>query len=141
MEACCVIQRPFPLPYKGFQIFDYNTFKKSGDKSTIHFIGTYKECLNFIARSTAAQELVASANREHEEYFIIDSTWPSRRWNDDMTDYIDLSGEPEKTFTREEVYLVAQRSVHAVINNLLTDNRTRTIKEVINSEIETVKLF
>ena len=44
-------------------------------------------------------------------------------------------------YTREEVYLVAERSVHAVINNLLTDNKTRTMREIINSEIDTVKMF
>ena len=27
-----------------------------------------------------------------KEYPIQDSTWPSRRWNQDMTDYCDLSG-------------------------------------------------
>lgn len=50
-------------------------------------------------------------------------------------------GELEETFTREEVYLVAQRSVHQVINNLLTDNKTMTMDQVINSQIDTVKLF
>ena len=49
--------------------------------------------------------------------------------------------ELEETFTREEVYLVAQRSVHQVINNLLTDNKTMTMDQVINSQIDTVKLF
>ena len=49
--------------------------------------------------------------------------------------------EDMETYTREEVYLVANRSVHAVINNLLTDNRTRTVHEIINSEIDTVKIF
>lgn len=46
-----------------------------------------------------------------------------------------------ETFTREEVYLVASRSVHQVINNLLTDNKTMTMDQVINSQIDTVKLF
>lgn len=46
-----------------------------------------------------------------------------------------------ETYTREEVYLVAQRSVHQVINNLLTDNKSMTMDQVINSQIDTVKLF
>lgn len=28
-----------------------------------------------------------------EEYPFQDETWPSRKWNKDRTDYIDLSGE------------------------------------------------
>lgn len=30
-----------------------------------------------------------------ENYPIQDPMWPSRRWNSEMTDYIDLSGENE----------------------------------------------
>lgn len=32
-----------------------------------------------------------------KDYPIQDDTWPSRRWNKEMTDYIDLSGEGEST--------------------------------------------
>jgi len=30
-----------------------------------------------------------------KEYPIIDSIWPSRRWNREMTDYMDLSGHDD----------------------------------------------
>lgn len=43
-------------------------------------------------------------------------------------------------YTREEIYLVAQRSVHAAINNILSKNNPKPISEIINSEIDTVKL-
>ncbi len=46
-----------------------------------------------------------------------------------------------ETYTREEVYTIAERSIHAVINNILTENTEKPITQVINSEIDTVKLF
>ena len=97
----------------GFSILTYNDYTFSKRNDIIVYTGDYDSCQEFVNRSIAAQELVDSANREYKE----------------------------ETYTREEVYLVAQRSVHAVINNLLTDNRTQTIDQVINSEIDTVKLF
>lgn len=146
-ETCCVIEEP--QDWNGFAIMTYKEIKRTDTQNPVLYTGTYDECKSFISRSIAAQELVDSANKEHDLYFIKDETWPSRRWNKDMTDYIDLSGDEQlyeqeqlkEIYTREEVYLVAQRSVHAVINNLLTDNRTRTMKQVIDSEIDTVKLF
>lgn len=48
---------------------------------------------------------------------------------------------PNKTYTREEVYLIAERSVRASINNILSENNSKPISEIINSEIGTVKLF
>lgn len=30
-----------------------------------------------------------------EKYPLQDDTWPSRRWNEDMTDYVDLSGDAD----------------------------------------------
>lgn len=80
--------------------------------------------------SLAAQELIDSANREHEEYELITAE-----------ECLEQLNELEQTFTREEVYAVAERSVHAVINNILTENTEKTIKQVINSEIDTIKLF
>lgn len=53
--------------------------------------------MNYAAYFKAAQELIASANREHEEYTEPDAQWPSRRWNKDHTDYIDLSGHGDET--------------------------------------------
>lgn len=76
-----------------FMIIEYESFKQSQDTAFVHFIGTYNECEWFINRSIAAQELIDSANREHELYSIQDDVWPSRYWNKDKTDYIDLSGE------------------------------------------------
>lgn len=49
--------------------------------------------------------------------------------------------EDMKTYTREEVYLIAERSVRAAINNILSENNSKPISEIINSEIDTVKLF
>lgn len=105
----------------------------------------------------AAHELIASANRVHEENFTVREYDPHEEFdmliqeaiNKKHNKYELITAEEcleelenlEKTYTREEVYLVAQRSVHAVINNILTDNKDKTIKEIINSEIDTVKLF
>lgn len=48
--------------------------------------------------------------------------------------------EVKELYTREEVYQIAERNVHAVINGFLTDN-CKSITQIINSEIDTVKLF
>lgn len=103
---------------KGFFIKEYDSCKIYEDDSVVHFIGTYKECLGFITRSNAAQELVDSANKEHEE----------------------------ETYTREEVYLVAERSVHIYLRQILKKmvsptSEEYTVEQIINSEIDTVKLF
>jgi len=38
-------------------------------------------------------------------YPIQDDTWPSRRWNKEMTDYVDLSGDAEfECVTKEELF-------------------------------------
>lgn len=39
------------------------------------------------------QEIIA------EEYTEVDDTWPSRRWNKDHSDYIDLSGHGDEVLT------------------------------------------
>lgn len=95
-----------------FVIMNYQIFKENQYTSVVHFIGTYAECEEFINRSNAAQELIDSANREHEE-----------------------------TYTKKEVYLIAERSVRAAINNILSNDNPKPISEIINSEIDTVKLF
>lgn len=132
------------------------------NEEVIHFIGTYKECLDFIARSTAAQELIDSTTFQIGDKVKPSSVCRPLYGDPDVLTVVDIDAgmyltdiyptiwlneieltavQKKETYTREEVYLVAQRSVHAVINNLLTDNRTRTVDEVINSEIDTVKLF
>lgn len=88
MNAYCVYHNG-----EEFLIDSYQEFQDRNDTAVVHFIGTYHECEAYINRSIAAQELIDSANREHEEYFIQDETWPSRKWNADLTDYIDLSGK------------------------------------------------
>ena len=115
---------------KGLLIHHYEDFKESGNENLVHFVGTYKDCVGFITRSNAAKELIDSANREHEEYELITAEECLKELNN-----------IEETYTREEVFLIAQRSIYAVINNILTENTERTIKQVINSEIDTVKLF
>lgn len=107
MEAYCVFHY-----CNEFVIMKYETFKANQYTSIVHFIGTYAECEGFVNRSVAKQELVNSANREHEE-----------------------------TYTREEVYLIAERSVRAAISNILSNDNPKPISEIINSEIDTVKLF
>lgn len=107
MEAYCVFHDG-----NEFIIMNHQTFKENQDTSIVHFIGTYQECQEFVNRSVAKQELVNSANREHEE-----------------------------TYTREEVYLIAERSVRAAISNILSNDNPKPISEIINSEIDTVKLF
>lgn len=68
-----------------------------------------------LQRAQVKHELIASANREHED---VDVTEVAKRLADLYNiEYVNL-------YTREEVYLVAERSVHAVINNMLTDNET-----------------
>lgn len=75
---------------------------------------------------------------------VLESNPPKYRTNTFTINFeeyeLELVHELE-TYTREEVYLVASRSVHQVINNLLTDNKTMTMDQVINSQIDTVKLF
>jgi len=58
----------------------------------------------------------------------------------ELLTYLQCCYTNDKTYTREEVYLVAERSVRKAINNILTQEHTK-ISEVINSEIDTVKLF
>jgi len=139
MEAYCVIHE------QGFKILDYNTFKESGNEQVVHFIGTYKECLDFISRSTAAQELVDSTNREHkieQPYYQGDGNHSVKELESICRQYKEYVHQlmTRETYTREEVYLVAERSIHKAINNILTQEHTK-ISEVINSEIDTVKLF
>lgn len=47
----------------------------------IIFTGTYEECCDYHLKCVTAI------------YSIQDDVWPSRKWNKDRTDYIDLSGE------------------------------------------------
>jgi len=98
----CVIEEQQSMD--GVAIMSYEEIKRTNTQNPILFTGTFEECEQWRSKFTpdnpylsenslAAQELIASANREHEEYTIVDDTWPSRRWNKDCSDYIDLSGE------------------------------------------------
>lgn len=91
METFVVIEEP--QDWYGLAIMSYSDYKSSDCQRTILFIGTNAECQEYRNRSIAAQELIDSAYREHELYSIQDDVWPSRYWNKDKTDYIDLSGE------------------------------------------------
>ncbi len=46
-----------------------------------------------IAAPAIAKEVLAEDPPIDLDYPIQDDIWPSRRWNADMTEYIDLSGE------------------------------------------------
>lgn len=56
----------------------------------IIFTGTYEECCDYHLKCVTA---IHKAEQEISEYSIQDDVWPSRKWNKDRTDYIDLSGE------------------------------------------------
>lgn len=47
----------------------------------------------------------------------------------------------KETYTRGEAYLAAERSVRAAINNILLEDNPKPIREIINNEIDNVKLF
>lgn len=101
-EKCCVIEEQQSLD--GVAIMTSTEIQRTSTQNPILFTGTYEECDQYRNQFTpdnpylnevsiAGRELIASANREHEEYCVPDDVWPSRRWNKEGTDYIDLSGE------------------------------------------------
>lgn len=121
MNTYCVIHTD-----KGFKIVEYESFKQLKSKRTIFRTGTYRECLGFIARSNAVQELVASTNKEHVPNYKYEHLYGTA-----------LS--EQETYTREEVFLIAERV--ALRLGAIHDGNEDHIKQVINSEIDTLKLF
>lgn len=59
-------------------IMTTNEMNRTGSNNPVLFTGTYDQCLAYI---------------NHNAFPIQDDTWPSRKWNTNKTDYIDLSGE------------------------------------------------
>lgn len=107
-ETYCVIEEQQSMD--GVSIMSYADIKRTNTGNPILFTGTLEECKQWSSQYTwdnpyhsevskAANELIASANREHEEYTEPDAHWPSRKWNKDHTDYIDLSGNGDEVLT------------------------------------------
>ena len=71
-QECNVIVEP--QSESNMAIMTTNEIKRTETNNHVLFTGTFEQCEQFI------------------QYPVQDTVWPSRKWNESMTDYIDLSG-------------------------------------------------
>lgn len=88
-ETCCVIEEQQSID--GVAIMTYKEIKRTGIQNPVLFTGTFEECSQWSSQYTWDNPYCSEVSQQ-EEYTEVDDTWPSRRWNKDHSDFIDLSG-------------------------------------------------